>query len=137
MCYYSAALKNTRTAVEGESVILASLPSHAPGHIVKGFVSPSQPAVGVCLCTGSRLLLRDLPVNLGLGDEAEAIFLEGNSPDGFQEDQLVFPQRAIALRGLPPGIRADILPKNTSFKTLALQVEQAVSAPELIPVLAR
>ena len=112
MCYYSMMEENTQRAVEGESLVFSEFRTGA-----RGFASVGKPGKGVCLVTGTRLILRDLPAPL-----QKKLRAEPDAKVEFHEvspgllwmfrayDVLVFQSgKRIPVANLPVGLTADVL----------------------------
>ena len=120
MCWFSAhELVSTRGAIEGEELILQDLSE--TGH--RWLVSPQEPEVAVCLTSGCKLRLTDIPEDLQellhVGTEAIAEFRESYQPRRFMHrllppehlhDVLMFDGGGyLPVRKLPIGMRVDVL----------------------------
>jgi hypothetical protein len=137
MCYYSMMEENTRRAIEGESLVFSEFRTGA-----RGFASESKPGKGVCLTTGTRLILRELPAplqkKLRSEAEAEAEFHE-ISPGLLwmfrAYDVLIFQSgKRIPVSNLPIGIRADVLhvPGTPGTRLEELEREPALAGRETV-----
>lgn len=122
MCDYSLEIYRTRPARKGERYTLHRFPSGA-----KGFVAPGDCTTAVCIAPDTKLVLSELPEELGgfRGSEGiEVTFMRLD--EGWYRDGVRFPDGLeVSLQKLPLGVNAAIVE--------ALEESAAsVKVPELV-----
>jgi hypothetical protein len=109
MCDYSLMSIPNRLAVEGETLIARRFTTGT-----MGLVSPSAPAVCVCIPPGARLVLHDIPErlqhNFAIGPMENVMFVQLSAAEYMHRDAIRFQNgREILLQKLSEGQGVRIL----------------------------
>lgn len=82
MCDYSAENVDRRDAKEGDTLVSRIIAEHG-SHKTVGLVDPASPTTAVCLKSGARLAVSNIPEsirsNFDLADVAAATFVQADS----------------------------------------------------------
>jgi hypothetical protein len=130
MCDYSLGATRSRSAEEGERLVVYRFPNGVQGFVSSAELCPVRPSAegfwnrvaallsgkpepcAVCLQPGTRLILRDLPVSLcqklGLQRDEEVTIMHREV--GAHKDGVLFRGgRRFLIQWLPVGLEADVL----------------------------
>ena len=143
MCDYSLAEMKTRLAAEGEDLVVYRFPTGTLGFTSppelerlaelrgwRAWFSPRPVPCAVCIPTGARLVLRDIPPRLqsglDLGLEEDVVFTQIGMDAGRHRDAVRFRNnREVLLQRLVEGQRARVI---SLGGTTALEEELAGTA---------
>ena len=116
MCYYSVETGKQRKedAIAGEPLVLTNLGTHGS----KGFASPADTKVAVCIKPDTPLMLRNVPVNnFGIGPDITVVFVMmtqfASKYDGIRLEN----GDMVSLLDLPVGLTVDVLSKEIAAHT--------------------
>jgi hypothetical protein len=99
MCWYSQHERiNTRTAIEGEELIVCDFPGHG-----RWLASPEETETPICLKNGCKLRLSNIPKNL-----QKELKLDSEAIAEFREIYQREPKNLLAKIFLPPKLCFDI-----------------------------